>query len=214
MNKYLTLSIIAGMLLMFWACAEDEMPAFDPNEFPTAATYAGGYYPMTDSSAWEYDDGFQNLYRYVIGYDSTFANDITYKVVTSDQGEPDVYIRNEGNTYRQLIQVPGAEADSTEITFLIDNQRVEEGWEDLIPMANGDTMAYHWAIDDLEDTRRLNGNDLNDVIRVRLRRYFVSNGTELFLGTSYYWYAKGAGMIERDEYNGVYRRVKGYIIRL
>lgn len=200
------------MLLTLWACEETSVST-DLSQFPTTASYAGEYYPMTDSSAWQYDDGFQTLYRYVIGYDSTFANGITYKVLTSDEGEPEIYIRNNGNEYHELIKVPGAVEDSTEITFLIDNQRIEEGWEDIIPMMNEDSLIYSWAIDNLEDTRRLNGNDLNNVIRVRLREYRMSNGVELFLGTSYYWYAKSVGLIERDEYNGVYRRVKGFYIR-
>ncbi len=213
MKRLKTFYIGLFCLLSIWACQDDNNPVIDFDQYPVAAAYPGEYYPMSDSSSWQYDDGAQVLSSYIIGYDSVLTNGITYKVLTSNVGEPDILLRNDGNNYHQLVNIAGAAADSTEITFLIDNQRINEEWEDVIPLLNGDMLIYRWSIDELSDNRRLNGNDLSDVIRVRQRNYFSSNGNEIFIGTSYYWYAKRVGLIERDEFDGFYRRIKGYYIR-
>jgi hypothetical protein len=193
------------------SCTQDPLP-----EPPRTGTVPaeGVYYALTDSTQWTYTDenGLNEFTLTVVG-DSTVGG-VSYKKLKNSVTGTTTLVQSANNELRILTTVPNAAADSAVLRMLVDTMHLEKIWVDSILLADSTSQTlFLYDISSIEDVRLLQGVEYKDVLRVRRRNYLKTASLTAYQGTNYYWYAKDIGLIELDENNGSYFRLKSYQIR-
>ncbi len=204
------------IVLLNSACGELDPSVFDavPRETPTLGA---DYFPNNTGNFWIYSDG-NNDFKIIVDGDSTLSGISYKKYLNETTGNIDLFAKN-GTVISQLTPITSSVADSAVSRLLLSDYNIEKEWSDMIPLSDTEFIRYDNAIDLLDDIRRLNGRDYDDIVRVRRRVYssilnpIDSTYADDLMGISYYWFAKDIGLIEWDAFNGSFGRIKDFSIQ-
>lgn len=167
----------------------------------------GDYFPTTANSYWVYLDSQLNdtIRTVCTGLTQNF-NSNTYNLFVDAVGDSSYYRKSNGTYYQY-----GRLYDSTapvEYIFLKDNAAAGSTWDSPIinfNLSNGGVTAninlkYHFTVAATNTTTTVNGTPFSNVIKMQVDVMAIIPPSTSYqtYQTSYYYYAKGVGLVDQD----------------